>query len=427
MKPLQELVIGLKVIRCGRCIDGTGAPALKNAVIVVEGSKIRDVGEEGKVDVPEGPDVEEIDCSGMTVLPGLIDSHVHLAIGAGSYYEEMFARSDAHLLLTGVVNARSVLDAGVTTVKDLGTRNRVAFELRDASEMGIIQTPRLLLSGRSITMTGGHFYFCNAVADGYEEVKKTARGLLEEGADFIKVMASGGGTRITDPRRPSYSVEELRGATEAAHRAGKTAAAHCHATQAIINAVEAGFDFIEHCSFFEPVGEYPGHNFRDDVAREIAEAGVIVGHVFSINPNPQMLEYNFKNFEGLRRAGVEIIAATDDLFLDLMGKLPFALELMVRAGMTPMEAIQSATSKPARAMGMDGLIGTVERGKEADLVAVRGNPLEDIRTLASTAMVMKGGDVIPPSSRSRVARDKVAAQIKQIREALEENSLGRPV
>lgn len=414
----------MKVITCGTCIDGTGAPAIKNAVILVEGSKIRDIGEEREVDVPRGHGVEEIDCSTMTVLPGLIDSHIHLALGAGSFYEEMFAHSDAHLLLTGFVNARSVLDAGITTVKDLGTRNRVAFDLREASETGLIQTPRLLLSGRAITMTGGHFYFCNAVADGYEEVRKTARRLIAEGADVIKVMASGGGTRITDRRRSSYSVEELRGATDVAHSAGKTAVAHCHATQAILNALDADFDVIEHCSFLEPEGEHPGHAFREDIAREIAKAGVLVDHVIPTKLDPIELEYKFENFVGLRRAGVQMLAGTDDLFLDLMGQLPFVLELMVRGGMTPMEALLSATSKPAEAMGLDALIGTVEKGKEADLIAVKGNPLEDIRALASTALVMKGGKVIPPSPR-RVARDKVAEHARKVRDLIEEHSLGR--
>lgn len=417
----------LKIVKCGRFIDGTGARAIENAIIVVEGSKIQNIGEEGAVDLPTGKGIEELDCSGLTVLPGLIDSHMHLAIGAGSFYEEMFAHTDAHLLMTGVINARSTLDAGITTVRDLGTRNKVAFELRDASNRGLIKTPRLLLAGRSITMTGGHFYFCNAVADGYEEVRKTARGLLEEGADFIKVMASGGGTRITNPRLPSYSVEELRGATEVAHRAGKTATVHCHATEAILNAIEAGFDFIEHCSFYESVGEPPGYNFREDVAREIAKAGIIVGHVFSLRPNHHALENRFELFEGISKAGVEIIAATDDLFLDLMGRLPFVLELMVRGGTTPMEAIQSATMKPAKALGLDDLIGTLEQGKEADIIAVRGNPLEDITTLATVEMVMKGGEVVPPSPRSRGVKENVAVQIKQIREVIEEHELGHPL
>ncbi len=414
----------MKIITCGTCIDGTGASAIKNAVILVEGSKIRDIGEEREVDVPRGRGIEEIDCSTMTVLPGLIDSHVHLALGAGSFYEEMLAHSDAHLLCTGFVNARSVLDAGITTVKDLGTRNRVAFDLREASEAGLIQTPRLLLSGRAITMTGGHFYFCNAVADGYDEVRKMARRLIAEGADVIKVMASGGGTRITDRRRSSYSVEELRGATDVAHNAGKTAVAHCHATQAILNALDAGFDVIEHCSFLEPEGKHTGHTFREDVARAIAKAGVFVDHVMPTKLDPIELAYKFENFVGLRRAGVQILAGTDDLFLDLMGQLPFVLELMVRGGMTPMEALLSATSKPAEVMGLDALIGTLEKGKEADLIAVRGNPLKDIRSLASTALVMKGGRVIPPSPR-RVARDKVAEHARKVRDLIEEHSLGR--
>jgi imidazolonepropionase-like amidohydrolase len=142
--------------------------------------------------------------------------------------------------------------------------------------------------------------------------------------------------------------------------------------------------------------------------------------------DPIVLEYKFENFIGLRRAGVQMLAGTDDLFLDLMGQLPFVLELMVRGGMTPMEALLSATSKPAEAMGLDSLIGTVESGKEADLIAVRGNPLEDIRSLASTALVMKAGTVIPPSSR-RVARAKVAENVRKVRDIIEEHNLGRPI
>jgi len=414
----------MKVIKCGRCIDGTGTPALENAVVVIEESRIVEVGEEGEVDIPRGIDVEEIDCSGMTVLPGLIDSHVHLALGAGDYYEEMFSNSDAHQLICGVINARSILDAGITTVKDCGARNRVAFDLREASERGLIETPRLLLSGRSITMTGGHFYFCNAVADGYEEVRKTARGLLKEGADFIKVMASGGGTRGTDPGRPSYSVEELRGAVEVAHRAGKTVSVHCHATEAIINAIEAEVDVIEHCSFLESDGKRLRHRFREDVAQEIAKKGIYVDHVLPVFAQDiERLKWGFENLEGLREQGVKILAGSDDLFLDWMGSLPLTLELMVRGGMSPMEAIQTATSRAAKAMKAEERIGTLEKGKEADLIAVEGNPLEDMKALVSVRMVMKGGRVIQPSPRQK-AKFNISEYSREIRTKLDKLEIG---
>ena len=414
----------MKVIKCGRCIDGTGTPALENAVVVIEESKIVEVGEEGEVDIPRGIDVEEIDCSGMTVLPGLIDSHVHLALGAGDYYEEMFSNSDAHQLICGVINARSILDAGITTVKDCGARNRVAFDLREASERGLIETPRLLLSGRSITMTGGHFYFCNAVADGYEEVRKTARGLLKEGADFIKVMASGGGTQGTDPGRPSYSVEELKGAVEVAHRAGKTVSVHCHATEAIINAIEAEVDVIEHCSFLESDGKRLRHRFREDVAQEIAKKGIYVDHVLPVFAQDiERLKWGFENLEGLREQEVKILAGSDDLFLDWMGSLPFTLELMVRGGMSPMEAIQTATSRAAKAMKAEERIGTLEKGKEADLIAVEGNPLEDMKALVSVRMVMKGGRVIQPSPRQK-AKFNISQYSREIRTKLDKLEIG---
>jgi imidazolonepropionase-like amidohydrolase len=241
----------MKVLRFEKAILGDGE-AIDNAVLLIEGSKIIEVGDESSVDIPR--DAEEIDVQGGFVLPGLIDTHIHLAIGPGANYVEQFKSSDGVHLASGVVNARSTLDSGVTTVRDLGARNRVAFDLREAERTGLILSPRLLVCGRSITMTGGHFHYCNAEADGYEEVRKAARQLLKEGADFIKIMTSGGGTVDTRRDLPSYTAEEIRGAVDAAHGVGKTVTAHCHATQAIINSVEAGVDVIEHCSFMEPDG-----------------------------------------------------------------------------------------------------------------------------------------------------------------------------
>ena len=388
----------MKVLRCEKAILGNGE-AIDNAVLLIEGSKIVEVGGESSIDIPK--DAEEIGIHGGFILPGLIDAHLHLAIGPGENYVEQFKSSDGVHLATGVVNARSTLDAGVTTVRDLGARNRVAFDLREAERTGLILSPRLLVCGRSITMTGGHFHYCNAEADGYEEVRKAARQLLKEGADFIKIMTSGGGTVDTRGDLPSYSTEEILGAVDAAHTVGKTVTAHCHATQSIINSVEAGVDVIEHCSFMEPDGRGGvKQEFREDVAEEIVKKGIYVDNL--LNPRQEdygRLKCSFKNFRRFKKLNAKILPGTDGLKPLQTGLMPLALEMWVKGGASPMEAIMATTKVSAEAIQLEDLIGTIEPGKEADLVVVGSDPLKNIAALRDTKMIMKAGKVIPPSMR----------------------------
>ena len=388
----------MKVLRCEKAILGNGE-AIENAILLIEGSKIIAVGDKSSVDIPK--DAEEIDVQGGFVLPGLIDAHIHLAIGPGENYVEQFKSSDGVHLATGVVNARSALDSGVTTVRDLGARNRVAFDLREAERTGLILSPRILVCGRSITMTGGHFHYCNAEADGYEEVRKAARQLLKEGADFIKIMTSGGGTVDTRRDLPSYSTEEIRGAVDAAHTVGKTVTAHCHATQSIINSVEAGVDVIEHCSFMEPDGRGGvKQEFREDVAEEIVKKGIYVDNL--LNPRQEdygRLKCSFKNFRRFKKLNAKILPGTDGLKPLQTGLMPLALEMWVKGGASPMEAIMATTKVSAEAIQLEDLIGTIEPGKEADLVVVGSDPLKNIAALRDTKMIMKAGKVIPPSMR----------------------------
>jgi imidazolonepropionase-like amidohydrolase len=385
----------LKIVRCERLLDVRNGRQVENAVLIIDGSKLTVVGEESSVDLPKGVEIEEVDCSRKTVLPGLIDTHLHFALGAGANYEEMFQWPDSLQLVSGVLNARLTLESGVTTARDCGARNRVGLDLKEAAYRQLIFAPRLLVCGRSITMTGGHFYFCNAEADGYEGVRKETRRLIKEGVDFIKIMASGGGTQGTIRQRPSYSVEELIGATAEAHIQGKTVTAHCHATQAINNAVEAGVDIIEHCTFIEPDGRGLRHVFREDIAREMIRRGIIADNVVIATLDRDRLEWCFENFRELKRLGAKILAGTDGLGLYRTAGLAFVLEMMVRGGATPMEAIQAATIRSAETLGLNYLVGTLEPGKEADLMAVDGNPLEDIRVLRNPSLVMKGGTLIP--------------------------------
>ncbi len=386
----------MKVLRCEKAILGNGG-AIEDAILLIEGSKIMEVGDKSSVDIPR--DAEEVGIRGGFVLPGMIDTHLHLAIGPGENYVEQFKSSDGVHLATGVVNARVTLDSGVTTARDLGARNRVAFDLREVERAGLILSPRLLVCGRSITMTGGHFHYCGAEADGYEGVRKATRQLLKEGADFIKIMTSGGGTMDTRRELPSYSTEEIRGAVDAAHSVGKTVTAHCHATQAIINAVEAGVDVIEHCSFMGPDGRGGvKHEFREDVAEEVVKKGIWVDNL--LNPrqeNYSRVKNSFENFRGFKELNAKILPGTDGLKPLQTGLMPLALEMWVRGGASPMEAMMAATSISAEAIGLGDLIGTIEPGKEADLVVFGSDPLENIIALRDLKMIVKGGKVVPPS------------------------------
>ncbi len=413
------------VIRARTLIDGTGASPLEHAVVVVEDGKITAVGQQGKVQTPQRPGVRELSFPEGHLLPGLIDVHTHLmfgTVGQHGYwdgpYETVIERdSDEIMLLRAAHNTHVHLSAGVTTLRDCGARNRITFDLREGARQGLVTAPRLLLSGRPVTITGGHFFWCNGEADGEDGVRDAVRQLVKEGSDFIKIMASGGGTAITDNRKHSYGVGELRAIVEEAHVHGKLTTAHCLATQSMTNALDAGVDMMEHGGFIEPDGSYV---FRPEIAERIAQQGMYVsptvqtgyrgrealleqarssrlGAVDSLRL--EALEAKCESqLEFLGRLwsewDVKIVAGTDAI--QTFGDYCLGLELQSQAGMSNMDVIVSATSGAARAIGMDGQIGAVTAGKAADLIVVEQDPLEDISALRNMSMVMRDGRVIVP-------------------------------
>ena len=408
------------VIRAKALLDGTDAPPVPNAVVVVQGGRIVAAGPEEAVDVPRGPDVRELDCRDGYLLPGLIDAHTHLMFGAGerSYEQVIENDSDEVMLLRAARNAHVHLSVGVTALRDCGARNQITFDLRRGARQGLVLAPRLLLSGRPVTMTGGHFWWCNQEADGVDGVRKAVRELVRDGADFIKIMASGGGTAGTDNRLPSYSVDELRAIIDEAHGLGKLTTAHCLATQSIVNALDAGVDAIEHAGFIEPDGSYL---FDPHVAERIAQQGVMISptvqtgyrgreKLLALREQGQALtpaqERRLESVHAKCESQVEfvgrlwsewnvpIVAGTDAI--QTFGDYCLGLELQVQAGMSPADVVRSATSVAARAVGLDHLVGTVEPGKEADLIVVDSDPHEDIRALRSMRLVMQKGALIPP-------------------------------
>ena len=405
------------VINAKAVIDGTGANPLENAAVVVEGSTIKAVVRHGQATLPEGPHVRTLDLPNGYLLPGLIDSHIHLSFGVyGSSHEELMNNdSDQVMLLRAAQNAFTHLKSGVTTVRENGARNQVAFDLREGARRGYATTPRLYLCGRPVTITGGHFHWCNQEADGVDGVRAAVRELIKDGADHIKIMASGGATTITDNRKPSFSVEELRAIVDEAHNFGKLTTAHCLATQSLTNALDAGLDMIEHAGFREPDGSY---KFDNAIAERISEEGLYVcptvqtgfrqrEALMAKELERSLTAMEQDRLEGLKAKcesqleflgrmwndfGINIVSGTDAV--EILGDYCLGLELMAQAGMSNMDIIRASSSVAAQAIDAGHLIGTVEPGKEADLIVVDQDPLQDIRALRSMKMVMRAGQQI---------------------------------
>ena len=262
------------LVTAERLIDGTGAPPIERGAVLVKGDAIVAAGPRESVVPPEGAPVDILDYPHGTVLPGLIDSHVHLiGIGDGRTGDELVTLPDEILTVQAAENARRHLYSGVTTVRDCGAKNRTTFLLRQAMDMGIATGPRLLLSGRPMAIVGGHLSYFGIEATGVDECRAAVRQLIKEGADFIKITATGGSTATSHPFRPSFNVDELTAIIEEAHKFGKHAAAHCASSQGMVNTLDAGIDTIIHAYFKEPDGTFM---YRPEIADRIAEQGVFV-------------------------------------------------------------------------------------------------------------------------------------------------------
>ncbi len=272
MKGLRKQIMP-KLIKTKGLVDVEHETILLNAFVLVEGDKISAVGSQKDLESGEALG-EVIDLSGKYVLPGLINSHAHLCMPAdGTPLTAFHTETNEIWLLTAARNARKALMSGVTTVRDCGDRDGLIFQLRSAIEKGLAEGPRIILSGPFLTMTGGHAYQEGKEVDGVEEMVKAVRQSFKEGSDFIKVMATGGGTPGTYPEFASFSVPELSAAVETAHRIGKTVAAHCRGIPGICNAIEAGIDHIEHACF-----ELPEFVLQFDpaIADRMAASGIYV-------------------------------------------------------------------------------------------------------------------------------------------------------
>lgn len=415
-----------------RAVPAASGPGLPDTVVVDQG-RITWIGRSGELP-PEHAALPSEQVDGIA-LPGLIDGHTHVSLrGDGATYEEMNRDPDDLMAIVAVRNLHRHLSHGVTTIRDNGGRNSVVFAVREAVRRGYVQAPRMLLSGRPVTPTGGHFAWCNGVADDATEIKRAIRRLRSEGADHIKIMASGGGTAASRSDLPSFDVDDLRVAVDIAHELGMRTTAHCHAAAAMRNAILAGVDCIEHGYFYIPTGsaEYVHEGvpsgvveyfaqYDGSVTEAMLERGITLSATVPAGGYRELRELRAAKADGrpetpqqtARREGLECrferkFGTLNRLMQDgMLGSIQITTDAgpirtqfghftdvirgAVEAGMTADQALEAATIVPARTCGLED-VGTLEVGNAADILVLDGDPREDLTHLEHPRAVFAAGE-----------------------------------
>lgn len=399
--------MNIVLLAADRLIDGTGRPPLQRGAVALEGDRIAAVGTVEDL-TRRYPAAARLDFPGASLLPGLVDSHVHATFSAGPVpFEDIQNDTDLLVGLRGAINARDALQAGVTTMRDLGGRDRTTLELRDALTAGLIPGPRLLVCGRPITIPNGHCHFLGGVAQGVSAVRALAEELLAEGVDVLKVMATGGNMTVTsDPLKAQFTREEMEAIVRVANAGGRRVTAHARGVEGIRVATEASVHGIEHCRMEVGMGEW---KFDDVLAKEIAARGITAaptlaasyrafqrqaaGGTVGIRKGAIPFNLRQQNAARLREAGVRVVVGTDAgaSLARFDEAVHVEMEGLVGAGWTPLEAIEAATRGAAFAIGCDGDLGTLEAGKLADVIVVRGDPASRVSDIRNVEAVFLGG------------------------------------
>jgi len=424
---------GVKVLLGGLLIDGNGGSPVKDSTVVIQGQRIKAVGDRSQVVVPEGAEI--LDCSNRVVMPGMIDAHLHLQKANVAYFKNYqlgtILTTPQLLLLYSLRSAQIMLEAGFTTLRS--HPHFMPFEpnsewygvaLRDAINAGLFPGPRLLSAGGYVAITSSHFdliasrtlpRFPGVTADGPWALREMVRKVLRAGADFIKTcLSGGGGTAQEEPDIRNMTQEEIDAIVDEAHAFNKPCSSHCFTALSQKMAVKAGIDVIDHCVFTDDEaielmakeGKYlcPTLSHRSDRAIEERMAHGAPPDV--IAKMRKLQPYCYENFKRIHQAGIKIAMGTDTQIEPTIGTNAHELELYVMLGMTSMEAIMSATKTAAEAIWLDKVTGTLDPGKFADLIVVDGNPLHDIRILQDKekiTMVFKEGELLVDREKGKSA------------------------
>ncbi|HET6933186.1 MAG TPA: amidohydrolase family protein [Candidatus Angelobacter sp.] len=392
------------VIHAGHLLDVKTGKILDNALVTIKGDRIVSVATGA---APGGANVIEL--PNATLLPGFIDAHTHITFEPNFGYQELGVSIPKEALI-GAKNARVTLEAGFTTIRNVGARGFTDVALRDAINEGLVPGPRMLVSGPALSITGGHcdqnllpfewHATSEGAADGIEAVQHKVRENIKYGADLIKVCATGGVlSKGDDPRASQYTLEEMKAIVADAHRLGRKVAAHAHGAQGIAWAAEAGVDSIEHGSYIDDNairimkehGTYlvPTQYLGDWMKENAARIGLPAMYAEKMKTVTAAMRQNITK---AIQSGVKIALGTDAAVYP-HGLNAHEFEVYTRLGMTPLQSIQSGTLNAADLLGWSDRIGSIEQGKFADIVAVDGDPLKDITLLQHPVMVMKGGVV----------------------------------
>jgi imidazolonepropionase-like amidohydrolase len=405
----------LTYLLVGRLFDATGDNVRENVVIMVEDERIRSVASAADLKIPPGAKV--IDLSQATVLPGLIDCHTHLGSRADRYNEIYnFKDTPFSHAFAAVLNARKTLEAGFTSVRDVGSDPFLAVDLRNSINEGLLVGPRVVASGPGISITGGHGDLNNfspqtrvmmfpeerdfGIADSADQIRHVIRAQEKYGVDVIKILATGGVLSKGDsPGAAQFTLDELKAAAETAHMGGRKIAAHAHGAEGIKNAIRAGVDSIEHASLIDDEGIRLAKEHGTYLVMDIYNDDYILNEAPKYGLPTENLDkermvgrLQRENFRKAFQAGVKMAFGTD------AGVYPHGdnakqFFYMVKYGMTPAQAIRAATSSAADLIGRAKDVGTIEVGKYADIIAVNADPLADVRALEHVDFVMKGGVV----------------------------------
>lgn len=374
------------VIRCGTLFDGTGADPVAGGEVVVDGGKIV------AGPAPDGADV--IDLGSAFVMPGLIDAHTHLSVvpGRGDQLGQL-RQEPGRQALRVPDNLRRDLDAGTTTLRIMGEEDWLDVYTRTAIEAGQLEGPNLVIATRPIAASNGHGRMKMSL-DGVDEIRAGARENLFRGADFLKLFATGGVASGTGLQNSAYSLDEIRAAVEEAERVGTYVAAHAHGGPGLTACVQAGVRTIEHAAVAS-----------DEEVEAMLDAGCWLVGTFSILFHPQGIEQgdggnplileNLKQarervterMEQILASGLRLALGTDSMH----GEMAYEVQTAIRFGVSPKDALLAATARGAEALRIESRTGTLEPGKDADLIALDGNPLEDPGALGRVVFVMKGG------------------------------------